>query len=358
LARVSGEIELKIGVVGGGVISGIHLSAATSYTSAEVVGIADRDITRARAQAERYSIKRSFDNVTDLLALKPDVVHVLTPPGSHESVTLEALQAGAHVYVEKPMALSVASGQRMARAAAAANRQLCVGHCWVYNPAMTQAQRLLESGAAGAVLQAASSWNFDMGRAPTFSKDHWSTEMPGGLVEDVAVHPLSVLIRLLGRSRRTFSVSRPATTGSGPPDIRALLDCERGLGTLSVSFHARPDLALVDIWCERMLLRLNLSSMTLTVHRDLPMPRKIARGISNLDIAGQLVAGTANTVWKLLARKVDGSYGIVPLIHAFYAALEGDQPAPVGPDEGIESLTVLRSIWPSEESALPPGEIS
>jgi hypothetical protein len=106
-----------------------------------------------------------------------------------------------------------------------------------------------------------------------------------------------------------------------------------------------------------MLLRLNMSSMTLTLHRDLPMPRKIARGVSNLDIASQLVAGTANTVWKLLARKVDGSYGIVPLIHAFYAALEAGQPAPVGPTEGMQSLLVLRSIWPAAESAPPPGGI-
>lgn len=349
---------MKIGVVGAGVISGIHLSAATSYLGGEVVGIADHDLARARAQAKRYSIKYSFDNVADLLALKPDVVHVLTPPASHESVTLEALQAGAHVYVEKPMATSVASCERMARAAAVTKRQLCIGHCWVYNPAMTQAQRLLESGAAGVVLQAAASWNFDLHRAPTFGKEHWSTEMPGGLAEDVAVHPLSVLIRLLGASRRTFSVSRPAPADDArPPETRALLDCERGLGTLSVSFHARPDLALVDIWCERMLLRLNMSSMTLTLHRDLPMPRKIARGVSNLDIASQLVAGTANTVWKLLARKVDGSYGIVPLIHAFYAALEAGQPAPVGPTEGMQSLLVLRSIWPAAESAPPPGGI-
>jgi 2-alkyl-3-oxoalkanoate reductase len=349
---------LKIGVVGAGVISGIHLTAASSYPGGELVGIADRDIARARAQAERFSIKHSFDNVADLLALKPDVVHVLTPPGSHESVTLEALQAGAHVYVEKPMATSVASCERMAHAAAAANRQLCVGHCWVYNPAMTRARRLLESGEAGAVLQAASSWNFDISRAPTFGKDHWSTEMPGGLAEDVVVHPLSVLIHLLGASRRTFAVKRSGTTANGgPEDMRALLDCEHGLGTLSVSFRARPDLALADIWCERMLLRLNLSSMTLTIHRDLPMPRKIARGVSNLDIAGQLVAGTAGTVWKLIRRKVDGSYGIVPLIHAFYAALESERPAPVGPAEGIQSLAVLRSIWPVAETTAGAGGI-
>jgi predicted dehydrogenase len=60
-------------------ISGHHLTAATRYRGAEVIAVVDQDITCARAQAERFSVKRSFDNLNYLLALKPDVVHVLTP---------------------------------------------------------------------------------------------------------------------------------------------------------------------------------------------------------------------------------------------------------------------------------------
>ncbi len=349
---------MKIGIVGAGSISGIHLAAAMRYPGCQVVGIADRDLTRARAQADHFSVKHTFDNVADLLALQPDVVHVLTPPASHESVTLAALQAGAHVYVEKPMATSVAACERMADAAVAAQRQLCVGHCWVYSPAMMRAQRLLESGVTGAVVQAASYFSFDMRRAPNLGKDHWATEIPGGIAEDVAIHPLSVLIRVLGASLRTLSVNRSTPDDERPAELIALLDGERGLGTLSLSFRGRPDLALLDIWCERMLLRLNISTMTLTVLRDLSLPRKIARGVSGLDVATQLIAGTASTVWKLLARRIDGSFGIVPLIHAFYAALDAGRSAPVGPIEGIQSLAVLRSIWPAAEPSHPPREIA
>ncbi len=66
------------------------------------------------------------------------------------------------------------------------------------------------------------------------------------------------------------------------------------------------------------MLRLNLSSMTLTIQRDLPVKRSIARGLSNFDVAAQLVGSTVGSVWKLLRKKVDGSLGIVPMIHAFY----------------------------------------
>jgi predicted dehydrogenase len=340
---------MKIGIVGSGTISGHHLSAASRYRRCEIVGIADRDIARARAQAARFSVPRSFDNLADLLRLKPDIVHVLTPPDAHESLVLEALGAGAHVYVEKPMAISETACENMRRAAARAKRELCVGHSLLYTPVMVRAQQILASGVAGQILHAEAGYYYDVRRNPTYGKGHWAKELPGGLAEDLAVHLAAILIRLLGTPQRTLAASR--TSAEIPEDktadVRALLDCEHGLGTLSVSLRARPDVSLVDIWCTRMLLRLNISSMSLTVHRDLAIPRKIARALGNVDVAAQLVGGTLGTMWQLFRKTVDGSYGIVPLIHAFYAAIEAGQPAPVGPAEGARVVAVMRSIWPA-----------
>jgi 2-alkyl-3-oxoalkanoate reductase len=343
---------MKIGIVGCGMISDHHLNAATRYPRGEVIGLADRDVSRARAQAERFSIKQTFDNVTDLLTLKPDVVHVLTPPARHREVVVEALEGGAHVYVEKPMAISVSDCDAMSRAAAAAKRQLCVGHNWLYSPAMLEAQRLIAEGRTGDVVQAAASYNYDVRRNPGFGEHHWSMDLPGGLAEDLAVHLLALLIRLLGAPQRTYAFGRPAAVvpGGKTADVRAVIESERGLGTIAVSLRALPDMALLDIWCERMMLRLNISSMTLTLQRDLPVKRSIARGLANFDVATQLVGSTVGSTWKLLRRKVDGPYGFGPMIHAFYAALESGQPAPVGPVEGTQAVSVLRSIWPGVQS--------
>jgi predicted dehydrogenase/nucleoside-diphosphate-sugar epimerase len=344
---------MKIGIVGCGMISGHHLAAATRYPGSEVIGLVDRDISRARAQAQRFSVKRTFDNLTDLLALKPDVVHVLTPPAMHLDAVLESLAAGAHVYVEKPMALSVIECETMTRAAAAANRQLCVGHNWLYSPAMLEARRLIAKGRIGAVIQASASFNYDVRRNPSFGQHHWTKDLPGGLAEDLAVHQIGALIRLLGAPRLTYAVSQtaPQIPGAKSADVRAVIEGERGLGTCAVSLRALPDMALLDIWCERAMLRANISSMTLTIYRDLPVKRSIARGLSNFDVAAQLVGSTVSSTFKLLSKRVDGSYGIVPLVHAFYAALEACRPSPVGPLEGTQAVSVLRSIWPLDPAA-------
>ena len=217
-------------------ISGHHLRAAASYPGNEVLGLVDRDIGRARAQAERFTVKRTFDNLADLLALKPDVVHVLTPPALHLGAVVEALQGGAHVYVEKPMALSVADCEAMTRAAAAADRQLCVGHNWLYTPALLEAQELIAKGGTGEIVQAAASFNYDVRRNPSFGQHHWSKDLPGGLAEDLAVHMLGAIIRLLGAPLRTYAVSRsaPAVPGGKTADVRAVVEAERGLGTIAV----------------------------------------------------------------------------------------------------------------------------
>ncbi|HUI60273.1 MAG TPA: NAD-dependent epimerase/dehydratase family protein [Steroidobacteraceae bacterium] len=347
---------MKIGIVGSGMISGHHLWAASRYPGAEIVGIADRDLSRARSQAALFNVSRTFASLTELLELKPDVVHILTPPASHAPLAVQALQAGAHVYVEKPMALTVEDCALMTQAAAAAGRQLCVGHCWLYSPAMLRATQLIESGVTGQVLQAASSFNFDVRRNASYGQGHWAGDLPGGLAEDLAIHPASVLIRLLGAPLKTTAATRsaPMIPGGGTADVRALIDAEHGLGTLSVSLRGKPDMGQVEIVCEKMLLRLNISSMTVTMQRELPVPQKIGRGLGNVDVATQLITSTAGTVWKMLRKKVDGSYGIAPLIHAFYDAIKAGKPAPVGPLEGTQSIAMMRAIWPQRDHAEAP----
>src|SRR5581483_12333547 len=349
---------MKIGIVGSGMISGHHLTAASRYPGAVILGIADRDISRAKAQALRFGVSKTFTDLGELLTLKPDVIHILTPPASHAALTVQALQGGAHVYVEKPMALSLADCELMTNAARAAGRELCVGHCWVYSPAMLRAQQLISSGVTGEVLQATSSFNFDVRRNSSYGDGHWASDLPGGLAEDLAIHPASILIRLLGAPRKVVAVTRTAASipNAGTADARALIDAEGGIGTLSVSLRARPDMGLVDISCARMLLRINISSMTLTMHRELPVPQKIGRGLGNLDIATQLFTGTAGVMWKLVRKKVDGSYGIVPLIHAFYRAIEAGQPAPVSAEEGTQSVAMMRAMWPEASASSRAGE--
>jgi len=85
--------------------------------------------------------------------------------------------------------------------------------------------------------------------------------------------------------------------------MRAVIEAQRGLGSIAVSLRALPDMSLLDIWCERQMLRLNISSMTLTVQREFKVKRSIARGLANFDVAGQLVGSTVVRCGNWRARR-------------------------------------------------------
>src|SRR3954469_19938222 len=98
---------IRAGVVGTGYVSHHHLRALKDLPFVEIVGVADTDAARAALVAAKVGGSGVYQNLAEMAAAKPDVIHVLTPPSSHKSLTLEALDMGCHVFVEKPMAESL-----------------------------------------------------------------------------------------------------------------------------------------------------------------------------------------------------------------------------------------------------------
>jgi len=215
-----------------------------------------------------------------------------------------------------------------------------------------RARHLLGSKAIGELVHAAAGFNYDVRRNTSFREGHWSKSLPGGLAEDIAVHPVSMLVGLLGDPRRIVELSRgaPEIPDGKPAEILAALECERGLGALSISLRARPDMALLDLSCSRAMMRLNIASMSLTIYREHRVPKAVDRALVNVDAAAQLTGGTVSAIWKTLRRKIDGSWGVVPLIHAFYDALAAGRAAPFGPADGIRAVKVLRALWPESRT--------
>jgi predicted dehydrogenase len=108
-----------------------------------VVGVCDLDAERAEELARRHGNLPVHVDLNDLLReQRPDVVHVLTPPQSHRDLTLQILEAGAHVLVEKPMALSKSDACETAEAAHARELRIGVSHNYLCVPAYQQGRSL------------------------------------------------------------------------------------------------------------------------------------------------------------------------------------------------------------------------
>src|SRR5690348_14164534 len=98
--------QFSAGLIGAGYISEYHVAALRRLPDVEIVGVTDLDHSKSAALAERFGL-RSFSSSAALADAGANVMHVLTPPESHALVTLDALDRGCHVLVEKPLAVDV-----------------------------------------------------------------------------------------------------------------------------------------------------------------------------------------------------------------------------------------------------------
>ena len=119
---------LRVGVVGAGVFGGYHANKYKQAEAVEFVGIYDLDKARAEALAAQHGVQAfGGDELPSFLA-RIDAVTIATPAFAHAAVALKALEAGVHVYSEKPLAITIADGHAMVDLAAEKGLVLACGH--------------------------------------------------------------------------------------------------------------------------------------------------------------------------------------------------------------------------------------
>ena len=128
------------------------MRAVRSLGFAELVGIADPDQERAHKMAREFGVPAVYRTLEEMAAARPDVVHILTPPASHCALTLQALDMGCHVFVEKPMAETAADCDRMIARAREKGLVLSVNHSARMDPIVLRALDMLRNGACGSVM--------------------------------------------------------------------------------------------------------------------------------------------------------------------------------------------------------------
>jgi len=226
----------KVAVIGCGMIAGAaHIPAYQRLPeSFRVEAVCDPREQAARETAERFHIPRRYtDPLRMLQEVKPDLVSVCSPNGLHKEHTLAALEAGAHVLCEKPVALTYRDAAEMYDAAARKGLLLEACQCWRYIPERMAARRLIEAGEMGDIYYAEMTHIRRRG-IPTWGKFHIRSFSGGGAFADIGVHVLDSALWLMGNPRAT-AVS--ATMGKVHAEETGSL---KGSGAFGGVTHARP----------------------------------------------------------------------------------------------------------------------
>ncbi len=195
--------KVRVGIIGVGVIGAAHLDAYQALP-VEVVAVADVDVAKAKAIADKHSVRHAVADYRELLAMDEiEAVDVCLHNNLHAAVTIAALKAGKHVYCEKPIAGSFADGKRMVETAKTTGRMLSVQLSTVFAIETKVARRLIEEGRLGEVYYAKSHGFRRRFRAYV---DGYGTipfcqrkSAGGGALFDMGVYHIAQILHLLGR---------------------------------------------------------------------------------------------------------------------------------------------------------------
>ena len=144
--------QMRFGLIGCGRVAPRHAQSIRELSETQLIAVAD--VVESRAQ--RFARDTGADAYTDYRQLLErrdiDIVNICTPSGLHAQMAIDALQAGKHVIVEKPIALSLEDADRMIETARLTGRQLCVVLQNRYNTPMQDLRRVIDEGHLGKLL--------------------------------------------------------------------------------------------------------------------------------------------------------------------------------------------------------------
>jgi len=324
--------NVRVALVGCGAVARTHLPAIRRLAGTDVVAVCDRDEGRAAAIANEFGVPGIYRDLAELFVHERlDAVHILTPPATHREMTVEALRRGAHVLVEKPMALSSGEADDMIDAARRHDRSLAVCHNFLFEPALVCARRLAEDGSLGEILSVDAYWTaYRLGQPDRYSHTAWIQQLPGGAVHEIAPHAVYALQAFLGPIEIVHAAVRtPSNLPSPCEQAHVLFSGTLALGSASLSLSTRP-----------LTIRVRVHGTDASVEADLI--RHVA-----------VVDGTHPVTRS--PRSVSEYPGHDALIARFYESLRTGTSPPVTGEQGRDVVAVLDRLWSVIEPVGPPS---
>lgn len=196
--------QIRFGLIGCGRVSPRHVQSIAEL-GARLVAVADVITSRAERVAKEQHAEAYADYRRMLERQDIDVINICTPSGMHAQMTIEALQAGKHVIVEKPMALNLLDADRMIATAKSTGKKLGVVLQNRYNPPMQDLRRLVDQNRLGKLLlgNATVRWY----RPQEYYEDGWhgTWAMDGGALMNQSIHHIDALQWLMGEVESVFA---------------------------------------------------------------------------------------------------------------------------------------------------------
>jgi predicted dehydrogenase len=343
---------VKAALIGAGQIARQHLACLKALPGVELAAVCDLSPATAEAAAERYGVRAWFTDHRALLEkVRPDVVHVTTPPTSHFRLAMDSIDAGAHVIVEKPATPTFEELETLVRRAKEAGRHFLEDYNYVFNNAPQEILRRIASGEFGAVTHVEVLICLDI-LGPTGFADpnspHPALTLAGGAIADFLPHLASLAHAFVGAHRSAYTVWNTRKPSLLPFDeFRALVDAEQGTAALGFSASSQPDAFWLRVFGERMQATANIFETRLTFDGPRKVPKPLRPFFSGLAEGNAIRRAALATLLRKF--RGPGAYeGLWELLARTYRALADGSAPPITASHVLEVNRMVAALKPAE----------
>ncbi len=350
------KTTLKTAIVGCGQIADGHISEVQKLTRAEVVAVCDLEILMAEQAASRHGVPRYYDKLEQMLEKEqPDVVHITTPPQAHLPLAVSAIDAGCHVYVEKPFTPSYKETKQLVEYAREKGRKLTIGHIYYFDPPALTLRELVGQGVIGDPVHVESFYGYSLGgsfgKAILGNGTHWVHALPGKLFQNNIDHLLNKVIEFVQDERpviKVFSDIR-RTTRLGdirdemPDELRLMIQGSSTTAYATFSSHIKPAAHFMRLYGTKNIAHADFVSRTVTLEQEPTLPSALGRLLPAFNMGKQYRREGWRNVGRFIRSDFHFFAGMHNLISRFYDSILNDTPPPVSHRD------ILRIAWMMDE---------
>ena len=349
--------KFRVGVIGAGSIAQSHLAAYSANEGVELIAVADMNLERAQAVAQKHGARRAYADPHELLA-DPEIdgVSICTWNNSHASWAIAAVEAGKHVLVEKPIARTLAEAEELQRVVEAGDSVMQVGFVRRHSPNCQVLKSFIDADELGEIYYAKASCLRRVGNPGGWFADKEISG--GGPLLDIGIHVLDLCWYLMGSptvvsvsgntyeklgSRGNVTTMPRYKAADYDPDrnsvedlANAVIRFENGASLLldcSYSLHATKDSIDVSVYGEKGGAELEPA----------------------LHIATEMHDSVVNIEPQIASRTFEFGVGFANEIQNFVDAAQGRAESIAPAWHGVEIVRILEAIY---ESARTGREIS
>jgi UDP-N-acetylglucosamine 3-dehydrogenase len=324
---------IRTAVIGVGSMGKNHARVYTELPDVQLVGVADADGELAGAVGKRLGVK-SYQNYLEMLSTEqPEAVSIAVPTALHMEVAMAAMQAGADILIEKPIAATVDEAKFLIEQASVLGRKLMVGHIARFNPAIQVLKQKLEAGALGRIFQIICR---RVGPFPARIRDV-------GVVVDLAPHDLDIMRYLTGlEPLRVYAETEQRIHTQHEDLMSGLLRFPDGVtGTLEINWLTPTKVREVLVLGERGLFRVDDLTQDLYFYENeqangtLWPALQTLKGVSE----GSMIRFALQRYEPLKAE-----------LQGFLKAVQQDLPVPVSGADGLAALRLALALVESGHS--------